>query len=53
MTVLGSFAIITIMLILIGVLPIWPWSRAWTYLPTKVMAGILLVLPVLLFNNRI
>ena len=53
MTVPGAFTIITIMLVLVGVLPIWPWSRAWTYLPAKIAAAILLVLLFLLFNNRI
>ena len=52
-TVFGSFTIITAMLVLVGVLPIWPWSRGWAYLPTKVAAAILLVLLFLLFNNRI
>ena len=53
MTVPGSFTIITVMLLLVGVPPIWPWSRAWAYLPAKVAAAILLVLLVLLFNNRV
>ncbi|TGQ64230.1 DUF3309 domain-containing protein [Mesorhizobium sp. M00.F.Ca.ET.186.01.1.1] len=53
MTILGSFSIITVMLVLIYVLPIWPWSRAWAYRPAKVVAAILLVPLVLLFANKI
>ncbi|MEP6566652.1 MAG: DUF3309 family protein [Mesorhizobium sp.] len=53
MTVSGTFSIITTMLVLTGVLPIWPWSRAWGYRAAGIVAAILLVLLVLLFNNRI
>jgi hypothetical protein len=53
MTVIGSFAIITVMLILLWVLPIWPWSRSWGWRASKILAVILLALLVLLFNNRI
>lgn len=53
MTVPGAFTIITIMLVLVGVLPIWPWSRGWAWRPAGIVAAILLVLLVLLFANRI
>jgi hypothetical protein len=53
MTVLGSFSIITVMLVLVGILPIWPWSLRWTYRAAGVAAAILAVLLILLFNNRI
>lgn len=50
-TILGAFTIITVMLVMVGVLPIWPWSRGWTWRPVIIAAGILLV--VLLFAKRI
>lgn len=53
MTVTGTFSIITTMLVLIGVLPIWPWSRAWSYRAAGIVATVLLVLLILLFNNLI
>jgi len=53
MTVSGTFSIITTMLVLIGVLPIWPWSRAWSYRAAGIAAAILLVLLILLFSNAI
>ena len=49
----GSFSIITATPVLAGILPIWPWSCAWTWRPAGIVAAILAVLLILLFNNRI
>ncbi|TPM38111.1 DUF3309 family protein [Mesorhizobium sp. B2-3-4] len=53
MTVPGAFSIITLMLVLIFVLPIWPWSRNWAWRPAGILAAILLALLILLFANKI
>lgn len=53
MTVPGAFTIITVMLMLIGVVPVWPWSRGWAWRTAAITAAVLMVLLVLLFANRI
>jgi hypothetical protein len=52
MTVPGAFTVITAM-VLVGVLPIWPWPRGRACRLAGMAAAILLVLLVLLFASRI
>jgi len=45
--------IIILILILIGALPTWPYSRGWGYGPTGIVGVLLVVLLILLLLGRI
>ena len=45
--------IIILVLILVGALPTWPYSRGWGYGPTGLVGVLLIVLLVLLLLGRI
>jgi Protein of unknown function (DUF3309) len=45
--------IVILVLILIGALPTWPYSRGWGYGPTGLVGVLLIVLLVLLLLGRI
>jgi hypothetical protein len=45
--------IVILILILIGALPTWPYSRGWGYGPTGLVGVLLIVLLVLLLLGRI
>ncbi|MGB8099375.1 MAG: DUF3309 domain-containing protein [Terracidiphilus sp.] len=47
------FVIPSLVLLLIAVVPTWPYSRNWGYFPTGGVGAILVVTIVLLFMNRI
>jgi hypothetical protein len=50
---LGTILIIVLILLLIGALPSWPYSRGWGYYPSGGAGLILVVLIVLLLMGRI
>ena len=50
---LGTILLILVILLLIGTLPAWPYSRGWGYMPTGVVGAIVLVLVVLLVLGRL
>lgn len=50
---LGTVLLIILILILLGVLPAWPHSRAWGYGPSGVTGTILVILLVLLLLGKI
>ena len=50
---LGTILLIVLILILIGAVPTWPYSRAWGYGPSGIVGIILVVLVVLLLMGRI
>lgn len=50
---LGGILIILLILILLGVLPTWPHSRAWGYRPVGVVGTILIIILVLMLLGRI
>jgi hypothetical protein len=50
---LSTLLIIILILILIGAVPSWPYSRNWGYGPSGIVGIILIVLLVLLFMGRI
>jgi hypothetical protein len=50
---MGLMLLIVIILLLIGALPTWPYSRKWGYAPTGTLGVILLILLVLLLLNYI
>jgi hypothetical protein len=50
---LGTILLIIVILILIGAIPSWPYSRGWGYGPSGVVGVILIILIVLLLMGRI
>jgi hypothetical protein len=45
---LGTILLIVVILMLVGVLPVWPHARSWGYGPTGI-AGVVLVILLILF----
>jgi hypothetical protein len=50
---LGTILLIVLVLILIGVIPTWPHSRAWGYGPSGIVGVVLVILLVLFLLGRI
>jgi hypothetical protein len=50
---LGTILLIIVVLMLIGVLPLWPHSRSWGYGPSGGLGLILIILLVLLLLGRL
>ncbi|MDX8479343.1 DUF3309 family protein [Mesorhizobium sp. VK24D] len=48
-----TLLIIILILILIGAVPAWPYSRAWGYGPSGIVGVLLIVLLILLLMGRI
>jgi hypothetical protein len=49
---IGTILIIVLMLLLLGALPAWPYSREWGYYPSGVV-GLLLVVVLILLLFRL
>lgn len=49
---LTTILVIILVLALLGVLPAWPHSREWGYMPSGIVGVIVLVLLVLLLTGR-
>lgn len=50
---LGTILVVVLILILIGALPTWPYSRQWGYYPSGGLGLILLVLLVLVLAGHV
>ena len=50
---LGTILIIILILILIGAIPAWPYSRGWGFGPSGIIGVILVVLLILVLMGRI
>ncbi len=50
---LGTILIILLILMLVGVLPTWPHSASWGFMPSGALGIILIVLVVLVLTGRI
>ncbi len=50
---LGTILIIVLILLLIGALPTWPYSRGWGYYPGGGLGLILLIIIILVLLGRI
>ena len=50
---LGTILLVVLVLILVGIIPAWPHSRAWGYGPSGVVGLVLVVLLVLFLMGRI
>jgi hypothetical protein len=49
----GTILVIILILILIGVIPTWPYSRQWGYAPGGVVGLILIILLILVLLGRV
>ncbi len=49
---LGTILIIILILLLLGVLPSWPYSRGWGYYPSGLFGVVLIVLIILVLMGR-
>jgi Protein of unknown function (DUF3309) len=50
---LGTILLIILILLLIGALPTWPYSRGWGYYPTGGLGLVLIIILILLLMGRI
>jgi hypothetical protein len=50
---MGTILLIILILLLVGALPSWPYSRGWGYYPSSGLGVLLVVLIVLLAMGRI
>ena len=50
---LGTILLIVLVLVLIGAVPTWPYSRSWGYAPSGVLGLVVVVLLVLLVLGRL
>ena len=50
---LGTILLIVLILILIGALPSWPYSRGWGYYPSGGAGIVVIILIILLLMGRI
>jgi hypothetical protein len=48
-----TLLIIILILILIGALPTWPYSRGWGYAPSGILGLIVIIVLILLLTGRI
>jgi hypothetical protein len=50
---IGTILLIVLVLVLIGAIPAWPYSRGWGYGPSGIVGLIVVVLLILLFTGRL
>jgi hypothetical protein len=50
---IGTILLIILVLVLIGVIPTWPYSRGWGYAPSGILGVILIILLILVLMGRI
>lgn len=50
---LGTILLIVLILILVGVLPVWPHATRWGYRPTGIVGVILIIVIVLFLMGRL
>jgi hypothetical protein len=50
---LGTILLIVLVLVLIGAIPAWPYSRSWGYGPSGIIGLIVVVLLILLLMGRL
>ena len=50
---MGTILLIILVLLLIGALPSWPYSRGWGYYPSGGLGLILLILLILVLTGRL
>jgi hypothetical protein len=50
---LGTILLIILILLLIGAIPSWPYSRGWGYGPSGILGVVLVIVIILLLMGRI
>jgi len=50
---LGTILLIVLILLLIGAIPSWPYSRGWGYGPSGLLGVIVVIIIVLLLTGRL
>ncbi len=50
---MGTILLIVLVLLLVGALPAWPYSRSWGYGPTGGLGLVVLIIVVLLLTGRL
>jgi hypothetical protein len=50
---LGTILLIILILLLIGAIPSWPYSRGWGYGPSGILGVVLVVLLILVLMGRL
>jgi Protein of unknown function (DUF3309) len=50
---LGTILLIILILLLLGAIPAWPYSRGWGYAPGGLISVVLIIVVVLLLTGRI
>jgi hypothetical protein len=50
---IGTILLIVLVLVLIGAIPAWPYSRGWGYGPSGIVGLIVVVLLILVFTGRL
>jgi len=50
---IGTILLIVLVLVLVGAIPAWPYSRGWGYGPSGIVGLIVIVLLILLFTGRL
>jgi hypothetical protein len=49
---IGTIALIIIILLLLGTVPTWPYSRGWGYGPSGILGVILIIVVIMLLTGR-
>jgi hypothetical protein len=49
----STLLIVLLVLLLVGAVPAWPYSRAWGYYPSGLLGVILLIIILLLLTGRL
>ena len=50
---IGAILLVVLVLVLIGVIPVWPHARSWGYAPSGIVGVILVILIVLFLLGRL
>jgi hypothetical protein len=50
---LGTILLIVLVLLLVGALPSWPYSRGWGYAPTGIFGLLVVILLIMLLTGTI
>ena len=50
---LGTILVVVLILILIGALPTWPYSRSWGYAPGGILGTVLIIVLILVLLGRV
>jgi hypothetical protein len=52
-TMLGTILIVVLVLMVLGAIPTWPYSRGWGYFPSGLLGIVLLVFLILALTGRV